>query len=616
MRTSNQFSHPNIIKRAAWFLAAFAFLFYGYQLIHYAQTQVSVLDEGLYLFKGWLFSTGAYQPFQEYGPWTNQMPFAFYLPGWFQQIFSPSLLTGRAMAIGLGLLTFIGLGLTLRKFAGDLVTACLLVLFVLNSAQIKMVSVATSQGLIAFLLTWMFYFLLGSQQRPWSLFAAGILAGLAVMVRINLLPILPIVLAFVLWEKGLKSALLVGLGISVFFIGGHAIFWPQILQIWAKWLPFSFLSDWAAPKTIPTWQPDTPFAFRVASFFLAFRFHLIALAGTLASFMLIDFQKLKDEKLWKTYWFLLISMLSLFLIHMWAALFNDYCVFCFPTYISFFEGIGYILIALALPRLDFKTGWRAGAGLPVLMVIFSGIAYSAEGLFTKTFEKNLYQAILEFQIPTTGAMLWQVFTNKFNLEFEALIKIANSFFPMVIALVIMAAVSGILALAFRVRKQKNLNTIGTMAIILMGVAALLTPSNLLSGGYNTYDCEYPVIERYDSIGRELSVRISEGASIYWAGYSPVTLLHLTEAEIYPAQLHSGYSYRISEENDVLLKYGWWNENLAKKWLSESDYLLLEAKNFEDLAALSGNLSGYELIYRSEPQNCRPNSEMLLYRRNQ
>jgi len=616
MRTTNQFNHPNIIKRAAYIIAALAFLFYTYRLTLYAQTQVSVLDEGLYLFKGWLFSTGVYQPFQEYGPWTNQMPFAFYLPGWFQQIFSPSLLTGRAMAVGLGLLTFIGLGLTLRKFAGEIVTACLLVFFALNSAQIKMVSVATSQGLIAFLLVWMLFFLLDGQKQTWSLFTAGVLAGLAVMVRINLLPILPIVLAFVLWEKGLKSALWVGLGISVFFIGGHAIFWPQILQIWAKWLPFSFLSNWAAPKTLPTWQPDPPFAFRIASFFLAFRFHFVALVGTLVSFTLVNFQKLKEEKLWKTYWFLLISMVSLFLIHMWAALFNDYCVFCFPTYVSFFEGVGYILIALAIPRLDFKTGWRAGAGLLALMIIFSGISYSAEELFSNIFKENLYQTVLELPIPTTGAVLWQVIANKFGIEFEALIKMTNSALPVIITLVIMGATVGLVALAFGFRKRKNLSIFGAASLILIGVAALLTPTNLLAGGYNTYDCEYPVVDRYDSIGRELSPQIPKGASIYWAGYSPVTLLHLTGAEIYPAQLHSGYSYRISEESDALLKYGWWNESLAKKWLSESDYLLLEARNFKDLAALSENFSGFELIYRSEPQNCRPNSEMVLYRRKQ
>lgn len=616
MRTNNQNQKTNFIQRAAWIFAALAFIYYAISLVWYAVTQVSVLDEGLYLFKGWLFSSGAYTPFQENGPWTNQMPFAFYIPGWLQQFFSPGLLTGRVVAIIQGLLTFFGLGLTLRKFADDLVVAGLLILFALNSAQTKMISVATSQGLISFLLVWMFYLLFGYRQKAWALFTAGIIAGLSVMVRINLVPILPIILGYVYWDRGFKPMLLVGMGIAIIFFGTHLYFWPEILQIWAKWLPFPFLSGWAAPKTVPTWQPDTPFAFRVASFFLAFRFHFVALVGSIISISLVSFKKLIESSLFKSFWFLIVIITSLFFIHMWAALFNDYCIFCFPTYVSFFEIIGYILIALVFPYIDLSSSKRAGIGLLSCILILAGIAYSAEDIYLTVFEDTLYRGILNLTLPFTGAELWQIFANKFNLEYPALIKVTNSIFPILISLFVLFGMVGLVVVVHRWGKGVY-RGIASHALVLIGFfAAFLTPSNLFAGGYNTYDCEFPVVDRYDMIGEQISALIPEGAQLYWAGYSPVTLLHLREVKIYPSQLHSGYSYRISGDNEGLLKYGWWNENLARMWAKDSDYILLEAKNLEEMESLTNNFQDHKLIYRSQPQNCRPNSEMLLFRRNQ
>lgn len=51
----------------------------------FALTQNSLMDEGEYLLKGLFFVTGGYRPFQEGGIWTNQMPLAFLIPGWFSK---------------------------------------------------------------------------------------------------------------------------------------------------------------------------------------------------------------------------------------------------------------------------------------------------------------------------------------------------------------------------------------------------------------------------------------------------------------------------------------------------------------------------------------------------
>lgn len=604
----------NISQRAPWMFAALGFFYYASSLWHAALTQISVLDEGLYLFKGFLFSSNIYTPFQPYGPWTNQLPFAFYIPGWLQQVFGPSLLSGRIAAVGFGLLTYIGLVLVLRKYANWKITSVLLILFALNSAQVKMTALATSQGLVSCLVIWMLYFLLGKDQKNWQIFLGGVLAGLTVMVRINMVVLLPLVLLFIWWQYGWKAALWNGLGIAIFFIGGHAVVWPGVLRIWARWLPLPFLSDWFAPETVSTWDPDNPLAFRVASFFLGFRYHFAALTGGTLSVLWVDKLSLEQRGALKSFVFLYITFVLLYLIHLWAALFNDYCVFCFPTYITFFSIIGFILLAISLTNLRENRFGRKLFSSAVLIFILAGIAYSAEDIFSDAFGSTLYKAILNLPIPGTNAALWQVLANKFALEQNAITKITNSALP---TLITSFGALMILILLVAIKKYARSNWLSIrcdVVLVLFFMAAVFTPAKPLAGGYNTYDCDTPVIENYDRIGEELSLFIPDEASVYWAGYSPVTLLHMPQAVIFPAQLHSGYSYRISKESDALLQYGWWNESLARQWVGEADYILVEAKNENENALLANGYADHELVYRSYPQNCRQNSEMLLFRR--
>ena len=117
---------------------------YAMQLWTFAHSQLSVLDEGLYLYKGWLFASGRYNPFQDYGAWTNQMPLAFLIPGWVQLLFGVGLRTGRMLAILLGLLMLIGLWLTARRLGGAWVAAGCVMVMALNPAAERMYALATS----------------------------------------------------------------------------------------------------------------------------------------------------------------------------------------------------------------------------------------------------------------------------------------------------------------------------------------------------------------------------------------------------------------------------------------------------------------------------------------
>ena len=130
-------------------------LWYFFQLWRYAHSQASQLDEGAYLFKGLLFILGEYKPFEPYGPWTNHMPLAFLIPGFFQWLLGPGLGTGRAYAVSLALLTLFGLWVLTRRIGGPWWAVFAVWAVAWNPALSKMYSMAVSQVLISCMLVWM-----------------------------------------------------------------------------------------------------------------------------------------------------------------------------------------------------------------------------------------------------------------------------------------------------------------------------------------------------------------------------------------------------------------------------------------------------------------------------
>jgi hypothetical protein len=598
-------------------LSVIGMAIYALQIWMFAHLQISVLDEGLYLYKGWLFATGRYTPFQAYGAWTNQMPLAFLIPGWVERFFGPGLRTGRMLAIVLGMLMLLGLWLTARRLSGRWIAAGLVMAVTLNPAAVRMYAMAASQGLVACILACTLFFSLGADRKNWQLFTGGLLAGVAVMVRINLLPLLPFLVLYVLWERGWKAALWSLGGVLVAFGGLHLVYWPNILQLWAKWLPLPFLKPWFPPKTIPTWNPDNPLGFRVASFFLAFRYHFAALAGALATWILWPSKgKLKDGRIAV---FLSFLFFSFFILHAWAALGNEYCVFCFPTYTSFYAGVGLLLAAITLPAWNLNPPlWRKGLGVISFLGLLTGMAYSAEGTAESLLGDLFYKRLLATPIPfLKGAQIWQVVANKFRLEYEVIYDATHVWFPVVVAVVfglVVLAAAKIFMGSKNSAPLRGTSGLGVGIVALTLIGSLFSPNPLLAGEYNSYDCQGDVIFGFEAAGAELARVIPAGSTVYWAGYSPVTLLALPGVTIYPSQLHGAYSFRIANDDDALLKYGWWNQHLAEKWLNEADFVLVEQRNLGNQDWLAAQLVNFERVLATKPQSCRVDSSILVFRK--
>jgi hypothetical protein len=538
--SNSQNVRGSISEAAPELLALTAGLIFLVRLAVFAHRQWSVLDEGLYLYKGLLYAQGGYRPFQDYGPLTNQMPLAFLIPGAVQVIFGPGLRTGRSFAVLLALAMLLAVYLTSRRLGGRWIATGIIWAVVLNPAMGKIFSMAISEGLIACLLVWVMYLSLGEQRPIWQLSLAGALAGVMILIRINMLPVLPILALYILWQHGWKAALVSGLVGLMVLIVGHAAYWPNILRLWAYWLPeriTPYLAAWRAPADAPPfWDPLPTLRGRIGSFLVAFRYHFLALAGTLTAWILWP-----PRKAWRAEWefraavFLSALLLSLSGLHIWASLGNDYCTDCYPIYVSFYAGLGLLLVALCA-KYWVRGGSRirsfvAAAVALVLLVSFIYVHSAAiSGLLPGRFYRDLLAMpiprVQDMHIQPGTAELWQLFANKLHFRYEEILSASHSFGAILLA----GCGAGLLFAVFRLLtgaiRATNLGSgaLGAPMLFLL-VGTILSPSVLLGGSYQRYDCKADVIRSFETAGSQLREVIPAGSRIFWMGYAPVALLY-------------------------------------------------------------------------------------------
>jgi hypothetical protein len=569
-------------------------LAYTWQLWSFAHSQRSVLDEGLYLYKGLQYVLGRYQPFEPYSFWTNQMPLSFYIPGWVQVIFGPGLRTGRYFAVLLAALMLVAVWLTARRIGSPWIGAGAAWAFVLMPATARIYSQAVSQGLVACLLGWIMALALGERRRMWQLVLAGLLSGVMVMARINMLPVLVLLALYIWWERDFKSALWVGLAGLAVVVVGHAAFWPGILSIWGSLgqrFGIAALKPWFPPEGVtPFWQQDVAFSDRFNSFFETVRYHFIPIAGLLVvAFLWPHRRDWKSTSHFKMTVFLAALFVMMILMHTWAAVGNDYCVLCLRVYTGFYESLGILLLAASLRswRRELPR-WAQMLAVSLVFATLLGIGYSGAQDINAAFPVEFFRYLMNIGVPIHRASgwdtveLWRIAANFLHLDFEQ----SFDLFKLLVPLALTGLAGGLILLfsgmqARRYRGASLPRSFGVWTLILFIVTgSLLSPTRVLSDGYQVYDCGGDEIAVFEQVGVYLRETLPPGAKIYWKGYTPVNLLYVPEVEIYPPQLNLAYTYKTTGETEALYRYGWWNEELSRRWIAEADYALIEVRYYD------------------------------------
>ncbi|GAB4578781.1 MAG: hypothetical protein Fur0022_15180 [Anaerolineales bacterium] len=565
-------------------------------------TQNSLMDEGEYLLKGLFFVTGVYRPFQDYGVWTNQMPLAFLIPGWVQQVFGVGIQTGRGYALALNALILLGVWFLARRLArlagqgkmpGEWFAVGAVWMYALNTASLKMYSTTTSQVLITAMLVGIFLLILGENRPQWQVTLGGLLSGLMVLTRLNLAPALPFMAGYIFWQHGKRAGVWAVGGMGLTLLIGHALFWPGILRAWAAWIPLEWLAPWRPPEGQPFWNPMGDLDSRVLSFWFAIRFHFMAMIGVLGTTIWV--WGWKEAKTRRIAFFLGSLFLVLLAAHAWAtlgsheqadsALGNDYCIFCFPVYTSFFSMIGILLAVL----WGASQPWRGSRFQNLLvavgiLLLTGGVGYGAY--------KDIGETIARWRIPrirtllsrgesAPGIPLWDFLDTRFHLSFELTKRLLPTLAGLCAGIAILLAAFWLQKWLAK-QKGERVSTGGVALGLLLVIGMILSPTVVLGAGYTNYDCSPNVIAAYEAAGKHLAESIPAHARVYWQGsLSSVPLLYLDQPQLLPGQINLDYTLRLSGDDDEHLRFGFWTETLAQDWLAQADFAIVAERYYKD-----------------------------------
>ena len=588
------------------------FFAYILRAVEIARTTTSYLDEGLYLYKGYLFATGQQIPFADYGVWTNHAILSFLIPGYIQKWFGPGLETGRYFMILLSLFTLLGLWVFAKRWGNAWWAAGAVWVMALNPAEIKVHTLAISEGLIAALLVWIVVLVVGAERPLWQVLLAAALTAPLVLTRENMAFVPPILFLYIFWQHGWKAGVLAALCAGVLFLVGNAFYFPNNLKFWADRVPdfpFTFLRAWklttAGSISIP--EPEESNLYRMVLYFwLIFRLHFVSLVSALVVWLLLPLRVAPplSERMRATI-FLSVLLIVLYVAHVQVAFFGEFCISCILLYIGYFDFLGLMLLVIAAPMLVKQlTPLRQAIVFAVIALLILGIGFSSHEDLSSDFAKAMIERL-------DGTYLWGALIHYIDLPHLILFRV--TFVLLVSAMLI--AVGAILLWILRRRFAGG--RLGVLALNLFLILGLiLLPTKALGAGSDFFDCAGEnVFASYRRAGAELSQVIEPGSKIYWEGRLLAVFLYLPDVKIYPPQMNHVHSYFAGGDSNTLLRFSQWNDELARQWLAEADYILVQ--NTEKVYLTDEMLESGEYVkVTSAPraEKCRWQSAIQVYQR--
>lgn len=601
-------------------------LVYLVQSISYAFSLKAMFDEGLFLYKGYLFATGVYFPYQDYGPWTHKAPLSYLIPGYIELWFGPGLRTGRVFSVLVSVLFLLGLWLVARRLGGQWWAAAAVWAVAFNPAVIKLYTFVASQGLAACLLVWVLVFSLGEDRPTWQITVSAFLASLLLLTRQNMALVLLILVIYIFWQYGHRGAIWAIAASLVPLLIVHLVYWPGILRMWAPWLPAQltpFLDHWRPPQGISAaWLSYPRLNTQLATFFSGFRFHFTALVGGVIALILwprrMDW-KSRDQR--RTAVFLATLFVSLMSIHLWAGLgnsaTNNYNAHSFVPYLAFFVFIGLLLMIVTVSTWpNRRSVVRYLLAVLFILAVSAGIGYAGFETFGDFLNNSHFPRIRDFRLLPGTAELWRILANKFGWSYWTSRQIIPPIAGLGIGSIILV-LGSVVWLILRRNKTHQHYAFGSVSLVVfLLTGTLLSPTVLLGGGLKNWDCTGNVINSIEQTGQHLAQIIPPGSRVYWQGRNAVAvLLYVPDIHIYPQQLDEEWNYWIGGDADTLARHGSWNDELMRQWQHEADIFIIQQSVFTSEWQIFLDSTRYEeLISNGISLDCSPDTYLRVFRK--
>ncbi len=579
-----------ILSILPYALSILILILYIFSSVHYARIIEPVMDEGTYLLKGKWYLDGTYEPFEDYGPITNKPPLSFYSLGISQILFEPGLASGRYFAIFLSALVLVGQWLTVKRLAGTWWATASIAFYLISPAWIIYYSRAMTQVVTSLLIAWSLYFLLGKEQKQWQLVCGLVFSALMVMVRQNLLPLFLFTIIYVLWENSWKKSRLPILVGALVFIGLNIPYWPRIYPvIWSPYFPtffndllahFNDLSFAVGDLGNAILEREYGWIYETQVLFDSVRYFFIPIFSSILSFILLFPGAFLKEKEQKKTLFLAGSFIFLSILHFGYAIQENNVLYSYPAYYSFYLPLGVTLIPLVFKetiKLDSKT--RQWILSITIVLLCTGIGLSLY--------REIAPALMNVHLPSFSQgrifngpyALWDVLLNRFHISIrtqEFILPTIAGFLAGILLLLVSRMVHSILH-----KKGKSCSYGCVAALLLLCLGILLSPTFILAKNSSIATCPGSNMpDYYEENGKLLRSIIPDGSLVYWEGPTPILFLYLPNIEIYPTQMNMQFYYRIGGDPEFVEKRGYWNEELALRWIHEADILVFDTISYE------------------------------------
>ena len=615
------------LRKSTWpgyILALSGWTLYFFQAWTYAHIQTALQDEGIYLYIGKLFINGIIRPFQDYGTIRTYAPLAYLIPGQIEAWFGESLRTGRYLSIFFGMVMIAALWVTALRLGGKWWAAAIVWAIALTPISIQIYSLAITQALVACLLVGSLMFILGDERPLWSLVTGSILAGVTVMTRQNLAPLLPLVTAYIFWQHSKKAGWWSIAGCLLPILIVHIIYWPNVLELWAPWLPVRltpFLNAFRIPANNTQAVAAFNFSATLQALLQGIRFHYFTMIGfAVCLFLWPGKDGWKSQINRRAAYFLAILLGILTLSHAGVIIFvsnpSFKCTFCFTPYLAFFDILAFLLIVVSVSSWRLKVSvLRATAIILFILFISAGLGYATFDRFGSWLLNFGFPAINRGLDPHNWVpfiTLWDILANKFHQDYWTSRAPVSTITGLLVGT--LALVFGKLLYNRQLKKVRGYSFSVVLLVILLGAGILLSP--LMGGTYRDNGiCHTDILRSYEQIGATLKQSIPENSEVYWGVDSAVPLLYASSIHVHYPQVYTSFAFRNGGNSDLLLKHGLWNSDLARKWLSESEYIVTGSNwSVRPEYAADLDLSKYKVVTTALTNPCDTSSYLLIYQK--
>ncbi|MBV6450565.1 MAG: hypothetical protein MHPDNHAH_01289 [Anaerolineales bacterium] len=552
-------------------------ILYVARSLYFANSAPSIGDEGTYLYKGLVFARGEFAPFEDYGYWTNKAPLAFLIPGFIQDWFGAGLREARYFALAVSFFMLAGVWIVTNRLGGKVWAAIAMWVFALSDANTSIYSQALSQGLVACMLTWVFVCVLGEKRPLWQLIVGSLLSVLIVMTRQNMVVFLPLLVLYVFGQHGKQAGIWSLASSAALFILFHVLYWPNILQLWAPWLPESltpFLDDFRPYAVFGYESFDIGNLSRLQSVAIGIQYHFFILCGFAGALILFSNKtKWKSASQFKTALFLGASFLSLFLLHTWGSIFNQFCIQCFSSYQMFYTiaGLGFIVIVFSNGVSDSPL---RRALLVLVLLLF------AAGLGSYYFQQTGKWSLTAFQFPRvnnagqfTWASLGDALTYIFNLPLDVQRRVGAAITGVSVGLILILFYWIVQRFAFFKNWMGQNASFATLNLFLL-VGVILPPA--ANAGIYATPCSTNFLSYYEQAGHALADAIPPDSLVYWkgSGRHVALMLYLDDVRVFSPQITAGAGYVQAGDPERLLRFGLFSDEMDLQWRESADYFII------------------------------------------